>query len=207
MRRSLALVVIVFGAVAAIAPAAQERGGHAPPENPRVVLDTELGQIEIELDAARAPVTAANFLKYVDAGFYQGGRFYRTVRTAPDNQPDAGVKIDVVQGTIDSARRRDGFAAIPLERTSETGLHHANGTVSMAREGPDTATYEFFICLGDQPALDFGGARNPDGQGFAAFGQVVRGLDVVRKIQQSPADGQTLAPPVRILSARRVHEE
>jgi len=102
---------------------------------------------------------------------------------------------------------RDRFPAIPLERTSDTGLHHVNGTVSMARVGPDTGTYEFFICVGDQPALDFGGARNPDGQGFAAFGQVVRGLDVVRQIQQAPADGQTLRPPVGILSARRVHEE
>ena len=201
MRHPLTLAVLALAAAAAALVA------QAPAENPRVVLDTGLGQIEIELDAARAPVTVANFLKYVDGGFYEAGRFYRTVRSDPDNQPDNDVKIDVVQGTISPARRRDRFPAIPLERTRATGLHHVNGTVSMARDGPDTGTYEFFICLGDQPALDFGGARNPDGQGFAAFGQVVRGLDVVRKIQLAPADGQTLAPPVRILSARRVHEE
>jgi len=203
MKRLPGFVVAVLAAVVVLAAQAPAE----PVENPRVVIETELGQIEIELDAARAPVTVANFLKYVDGGFYQGGRFYRTVRTTPDNQPDNEVKIDVVQGTINPARRRDRFAAIPLERTSATGLRHVNGAVSMARVGPDTGTYEFFICLGDQPALDFGGARNPDGQGFAAFGQVVRGMDVVRRIQQAPADGQTLAPPVRILSARRVHEE
>ncbi len=203
MRRLLAIGLGLLAAAAVAPVPASVKAG----ENPQVVLDTELGQIEIELDAARAPVTVANFLKYVDGGFYQGGRFYRTVRTAPDNQPDNTVKIDVVQGTINPARRRDRFPAIPLERTTATGLHHVNGSVSMARVGPDTGTYEFFICIGDQPALDFGGARNPDGQGFAAFGQVVRGMDVVRKIQRARADGQTLAPPVRMLSARRIHEE
>jgi len=204
MMRSLSLTLIGLLVTAAAAMGSRPQ---APVENPRVIIDTELGQIEVELDAARAPVTVANFLKYVDGGFYQGGRFYRTVRTDPDNQPDDDVKIDVVQGTINPARRRDRLPAIALERTSETGLHHVNGTISMARVGPDTATYEFFICLGDQPALDAGGARNPDGQGFAAFGQVVRGLDVVRRIQQSPAEGQTLRPVVAILSTRRVHEE
>ena len=83
-----------------------------------------------------------------------------------------------------------------------TGLRHLDGTLSMARDGPDTATGDFFICIGDQPELDFGGRRHPDGQGFAAFGRVVRGMDVVRAIQAAPADAQHLTPPVRILSAR-----
>jgi peptidyl-prolyl cis-trans isomerase A (cyclophilin A) len=89
---------------------------------------------------------------------------------------------------------------VPLERTSVTGLRHLDGTLSMARDGPDTATSDFFICIGDQPSLDFGGKRNPDGQGFAAFGHVVGGMDVVRRIQAAPADGQSLTPPVRIRS-------
>jgi peptidyl-prolyl cis-trans isomerase A (cyclophilin A) len=110
----------------------------------------------------------------------------------------------VVQASVNAAREKDEFVPIALERTSKTGLLHRDGTVSMARGGPDTATSSFFVCLGDQPSLDAGGARNPDGQGFAAFGRVVAGMDVVRRIHQSPAQGETLTPPVRILSARRV---
>jgi peptidyl-prolyl cis-trans isomerase A (cyclophilin A) len=84
-----------------------------------------------------------------------------------------------------------------------TGLKHKDGTMLMARDGPDTATSDFFICIGDRPELDFGGKRNPDGQGFAAFGQVVRGMDVVRKIETSPADGQMLVPPVKVVRVVR----
>jgi peptidyl-prolyl cis-trans isomerase A (cyclophilin A) len=167
-----------------------------------VVVETEAGQIEIEIDLAHAPVTAANFLKYVDAGLYDGGRFHRTV--TPDNQPNNAVKIEVIQAAGSAARENEYLPAIPLERTSVTGLSHVDGAVSMARDGPDTARDEFFICVGDQKALDFGGARNPDGQGFAAFGRVVRGMDVVRRIQASPAVRQTLQPPVRIVHIRRI---
>ena len=95
------------------------------------------------------------------------------------------------------------FPPIALERTSAIGLLHRDGTLSMARNEPDTATSDFFICIGDQPSLDFGGKRNPDGQGFAAFGRVVKGMDVVRKIQAAPAQEQTLTPPVRILKISR----
>ena len=168
----------------------------------RVLFETSLGAITIEVDAARAPITAANFLHYVDAGFYDSGVFHRTVRLS--NQPDKKVKIEVIQAGADPARARSGFPPIPLERTNKTGLAHTDGCVSMARDTPDTATSDFFICIGDQPALDFGGARNPDGQGFAAFGRVIKGMDVVRKIQAAPADAQKLTPPVKILSARRL---
>ncbi len=166
----------------------------SPQGFPRVVIKTSLGDIEVELNARRAPVTTRNFLRYVKAGHYREGRFHRTV--TPHNQPDNKVKIEVIQagprpGTED-------FAPVPLERTRETGLSHRHGVISMARLGPDTATSDFFICVGAQPELDFGGQRNPDGQGFAAFGRVVEGMDVVRAIQQSPADGQSLAPPVTI---------
>jgi len=163
----------------------------------RVVIQTERGDIEADLNAAKAPATVANFLNYVDGKFYDGGRFHRTVK--PDNQPDNKVKIEVIQAGIDPERAKDEFAPIKLERTRDTGLTHQDGTLSMARDGPDTATSDFFICLGAQPELDFGGKRNPDGQGFAAFGQVVKGMDVVKKIQAAPADGQTLTPPVKIL--------
>ena len=104
---------------------------------------------------------------------------------------------------INPDKTKDEFPPIKLERTKDTKLSHKDGTISMARDDPDTATSDFFICVGDQPELDFGGKRNPDGQGFAAFGRVVRGMDVVRKIQAAPADGQKLTPPVKILTARR----
>jgi len=168
---------------------------------PVVIVETDLGAIEIAVDEGAAPRTAANFLWYVDEGLYDEGQFHRTVTM--DNQPGDDVKIEVVQASIASAREVDERPAIALERTTATGLLHVDGAVSMARGGPDTATSSFFICIGDQPSLDFGGARNPDGQGFAAFGQVVSGMDVVRRIQQSPADGQQLAPPIHILRAYR----
>jgi len=169
----------------------------------RVVITTEFGEIEVELETERAPVTSKNFLRYVDARMYDGGRFYRTVTTQPDNQPQNQVKIDVIQGGMAPEREKEAFPPIPLERTRDTGLRHLDGTISMARDEADTATHEVFICIGDQPGLDFAGARNPDGQGFAAFGRVIRGMNVVRKIHASPADGQALKPPVRILSVRR----
>jgi peptidyl-prolyl cis-trans isomerase A (cyclophilin A) len=165
-----------------------------------VRIETSLGVIEAEIDSVHAPRTAANFLRYVDAHAYDAGRFHRTV--TPDNQPTNTVKIEVIQGGLDSTRARD-LAPIALERTSVTGLAHRDGTLSMARDGPDTATSDFFICVGDQPALNFGGRRNPDGQGFAAFGRVTKGQDVVRRIQQARAEGQTLAPPIAIHRVRR----
>ena len=183
-------------------PVVLAAGPSPAPSVERILLETGAGDIELEIDVARAPVTAANFLRYVEAGHYDGGRFHRTVRLT--NQPKNKVKIEVIQGGVAPLRETEAFPAIALERTHVTGLRHQDGVLSMARDGPDTAQSDFFICIGDQPALDFGGARNPDGQGFAAFGRVVRGMDAVRKIQASPADGQALTPPVAILSARPV---
>lgn len=160
-------------------------------------ISTELGDIEVELYADKAPVTTANFLRYVDTGAYTGGQFHRTVRIDPDNQPQNKIKIEVIQGSARTGTKE--LPPIPLERTSKTGVKHLDGTISMARDGPDTATQEFFVCIGDQPELDFGGKRNPDGQGFAAFGKVVRGMDVVRQIHRSSAQGQRLTPTVKIL--------
>ena len=162
----------------------------------RTVFVTVLGEIEVELDAKHAPATVKNFLRYVAAKAYDGGTFYRTVTTTPDNQTDKTVKINVIQGGA-----HEGFKAFPpiaLERTNKTGIKHKDGVISMARDTPDSATEAIFICIGDQPELDFGGKRNPDGQGFAAFGKVVRGMDVVKKIHQSKADGQSLTPKIAI---------
>jgi peptidyl-prolyl cis-trans isomerase A (cyclophilin A) len=166
-----------------------------------VLIQTEKGDIEVELDLARATITTANFLKYVDGKFYDGGMFHRTVK--PDNQPDNKVKIEVIQAGINPARMKEEFPPIVLERTNRTMLSHKDGTISMARDGPDTATSDFFLCIGDQPELDFGGKRNPDGQGFAAFGRVVKGKDVVKQIQVAPSKGQALLPAVKILKVVR----
>ena len=118
-------------------------------------------------------------------------------------RPDNKVQIEVVQAGINPDHTKDEFPAIKLERTNATKLMHKDGTISMARDGPDTATSDFFLCIGDQPELDFGGKRNPDGQGFAAFGRVVKGMDVVKKIQAAAAEGQTLKPPVKIVKVVR----
>jgi len=171
-------------------------------DRPRVLIQTALGDIEVELDARAAPLTAANFLRYVHEGLFGGGRFFRAVTAG--NQPTNGVKIAVVQAQANSARTNDYAPPIALERTRDTGLKHRDGTISMARDLPDSAQHHFFICLGDQPELDFGGRRNPDGQGFAAFGRVIRGMEVVRKIHEQPADGQQLDPPIPIQSAIRL---
>jgi peptidyl-prolyl cis-trans isomerase A (cyclophilin A) len=167
-----------------------------------IVIETELGAIEANLDAAHAPGTTANFLQYVDAGYYSGGRFHRTV--TPENQPNDKVRIGVIQAGIDPEHDPQKFPPIPMERTSVTGLRHTDGALSMARREVDSAQSDFFICIGDQPELDFGGRRNPDGQGFAAFGEVTKGMEVVRKVQRAPRDAQRLTPPVRIIAVRRV---
>ena len=169
----------------------------------RVLMETELGEIELELDTMNAPVTTANFLRYLDAGYYTGGRFHRSARL--DNQVRDDVLIEVIQAGTNPELGREGFPSIALERTRDTGLKHADGTLSMARGGPDTARASFFICIGDQPSLDFGGDRNADGQGFAAFGRVVRGMEVVRQIHQSPTpERENLVPPIVISQMRRI---
>lgn len=193
-RASVALALFPFLALA---------GSLSAAEAPRVRLETTLGAITVELDPERAPLTTANFLRYVKEGFYEKGRFFRVVTAT--NQPDDTIRIAVIQGGAAEEKEDQEYDPIPLERTNETGLAHKNGVLSMARLGPDTATHSFFICVGDQPELDFGGKRNPDGQGFGAFGRVVEGMDVVRAIHASPAEGQSLTPPITIERAVREH--
>jgi peptidyl-prolyl cis-trans isomerase A (cyclophilin A) len=188
---SLRFFLIVVGAAAILSTAtAAQPAGRVP-----IRIETQLGNIEAYLDSARAPVTVASFLRYVDARLYDSASFFRTVTLA--NQPNDSVKIQVIQGG--RARGKPGFPPIPLERTSVTGLKHVDGTLSIARSGPDSGTDQFFITIGDQPELDFAGRRNRDGQGFAAFGQVTSGWDVVRAIQAQPANGQSMTAPVIIL--------
>ena len=176
------------------------------PREVRVVLTTALGAIEVAVDPARAPISAGDFLRYVDRRLFDGSAFYRTVR--PDNDINP-VKIDVIQGGLVNDSRL--LPPIPHEPTNKTGIHHRNGTISIARDEPGTGSAgAFFICIGDQPQLDFGGRRNPDRQGFAAFGRVVHGMDVVRAIWKSKTallpgmGGQKLMPPIGILTARRI---
>ena len=172
-----------------------------------VLFETELGNLTVEVDVVHAPITGTNFLKYVDGKFYEGGVINRAVRL--DNTVRHDVEIQVIQFQSDPARERELFPPIPMERTSVTGLRHANGVLSMARMGPDTAQASFSIVIGDQPEMDFGGRRNPDGQGFAVFGRVVTGMDAVKQIHQAhtgmsgPYQTETLAPPIKILKAYR----
>jgi len=174
----------------------------------RVRMSTGQGDIEIDLYLDKAPITAGNFLKLVENGDLDGGSFYRVVTYDNDR---GSPKIEVIQGGLGDAS--EGFDAIEHETTEQTGILHTDGVISMARGGVGTASTEFFICIGDQPGLDHGQPRNADGQGFAAFGKVVSGMDVVQKIQGLPADGPTesdytkgqiLSKPVSILNVSKM---
>lgn len=188
----------------------------------RVILTTDLGPVELALYPQRAPITVANFLRYVDQGLYDGASFYRVVR--PDNDPSEA-PIEVVQGGLmadlfrfgtaaEIDAERPGLAPIEHETTAQTGLDNRYGVVAMARREPGTASAEFFINLADNPVLDTGAvARNPDAAGYATFGRVVAGMAVLERIQDLPTDtpkttrttltSQVLNEPVVIRSARR----
>lgn len=171
-------------------------------QNPKIIFYTEKGEIEVELYTKEAPLTANNFLTYVEENRLVGSTFYRTVRM--NNQPDNNIKIEVIQGGLYEDEHPNALAPIDHETTDVTGILHKDGVISMARMGPGTATCEIFICVGDQPSLDYGGGRNNDGQGFAAFGKVVKGMDIVHAIHHSPADGQWLAPRIKIVDVKLV---
>ena len=178
------------------------------PDLARVSLETEAGTILVELDGRRAPVTTANFLAYVEQGRFDGTRFYRASRT----------RGATGRGFIQGGIQRDFQRMLPPiahEPTSRTGLSHVDGAISMARTAPGTAMGEFFIIVGDMPSMDAGSGREGDGLGFAAFGRVVEGMDVVRRILAAETvpnagrgamRGQMLADPVAILRARRVED-
>ena len=191
MRKSVALLLSFVSACA-----------FADAENVEIIMSTTAGDIVIELELSKAPITASNFLSLVDGGHLDAATFYRTVSPENDNGTPA---ISVIQGGLGDAS--EAFEAVAHETTDKTGIPHKDGTISMARGGPGTASTEFFICIGDQPALDFGGNRNTDQLGFAAFGRVIDGMDVVKAIHNSPSDmavdddyfkGQILENPVLI---------
>jgi peptidyl-prolyl cis-trans isomerase A (cyclophilin A) len=165
-------------------------------ESPQVMIETEFGNIQIELYPALAPITVLNFLRYVDENRFEGACFYRVVRM--DNQPNNPIKIEVIQGGLKDDEHPQSLAPILHENTEQTGILHQDGVISMVRNEPGSASSDFFICINDQPELDFGGKRNPDGVGFAAFGKVLKGMNVVRKIQTMSDDGQYLVQDVRM---------
>jgi peptidyl-prolyl cis-trans isomerase A (cyclophilin A) len=197
MIRSLFLAVVAWASV--LSPAAAQNQGTVV----RLQIETSLGIIHAEVYPDHAPVTVENFLAYVDDALFDGGSFFRTVRM--DNQPNDSVRIEVIQGGPNGPATRGRLRdPIALERTSDTGLRHTDGALSMARAGLDTARSQFFVCIGEQRSLDFGGHRNLDGQGFAVFGRVTEGMDIVRQIQAGAIEGQRLIEPVRIESIRRL---
>ncbi len=166
--------------------------------NPIIVIETYLGKIHVELYEDKAPITTKNFMRYIEEKRYLGSTFYRVVKL--ENQPTSNNKIEVVQGGLYEDNHSQNLPPIEHENTDKTGIKHLDGVISMARYGPGTATFEFFICVGDQPLLDYGGKRNSDNHGFAAFGRVVEGMDVVREIQMQPDSSQYLTPRIPIKS-------
>lgn len=156
------------------------------------------------IDVNSAPITAANFLAYVDQGLFEGTNIFRIV--ADRNQADTlPAKIDVVQlgHRMQGTTYPTPLPAIAHEPTSKTGLRHRDGTLSMARYAPGTASSSFSICLGDQPEMDEGGRRQPDGHGFAAFGWIVEGMDVARALHAKAEDTDMLSQPIPLLDVRR----
>ena len=186
-RQSLIVIVILLGGLVSC-----DRSG-----SEQVVMVTDFGEISLEIYSGQAPLTASNFLSLVERGIYSNACFYRVVRM--DNQPGNQVRIEVIQGGLFEDSLVSIHPTIAHENTGSTGILHTDGVISMARNEPGSASTEFFICIGDQPSLDYGGERNPDGRGFAAFGKVTGGMDVVRKIQSLPDSGQYLLDRVRIL--------
>ena len=193
--------LLAAGGLAAVLPLPSK--AQPAPQPVRTRVETALGAFVVETRSAVAPITVANYLAHVDGGFLDGGWVYRLV-TLANQAPDTAHKIEVVQwGRNQPENKAPPFPPIAHETTRQTGLRHRDGTVSMARSTPGSASAEFFICIGDQPALDFGGGRNPDGQGFAAFGQVVEGMDVVRRLHAQAKPEQFLKEPIPVLRVRR----
>ena len=187
--------------LAALALAA--RCPRAAPGAVRTRVETEAGAFVVEVDPEVAPITVAHYLAHVDRQLLDGGAVYRIV-TLANQAPETRHKIEVVQASVSPAWQEKDWAPVAMESTRDTGLRHLDGVVSMARDAPDTATSDFFVCIGDQPELDFGGGRNPDGLGFAAFGRVVEGMDVVRALHARGEADQYLAQPIRVRSVRRI---
>jgi len=172
-------------------------------KNPHVIIETGLGDIEVELFPDQAPKTVAAFLAYVDSGFYDKSSFYRVLKT--DEFPTEN-NTGIIQGGIwqTNPARKVTIPGIEHETTKQTGLSHQSGTISLARTTPGSANTEFFICIGDQSPLDFGRRGTEDGQGYAAFGKVYKGMDIVRKIQAKKSHGDKFDEKITISSITKL---
>jgi peptidyl-prolyl cis-trans isomerase A (cyclophilin A) len=197
--------VLAGAAALAALPALAQAPDPAPAGPVRVALETPEGRIVLELYPGKAPVSAANFLRYVDARRYDGASFYRASK-AP-----GAPHIGLVQGGLQNDPAKL-FPPIAHESTAKTGLKHQDGSVSLARWAPGTATADFFICVGESSYLDADPAAPDKTPGFAVFAQVVEGMDLVKRILAFPTSptagsgvmrGEMLDPPLKILTARR----
>ncbi|HEV8084866.1 MAG TPA: peptidylprolyl isomerase [Chitinophagaceae bacterium] len=173
-------------------------------KEPTIKIETNFGDIIVELYPEKAPKTVAAFLSYVDSGYYKGGSFYRVLKE--EDQPSNAFKSELIQGGIWQTKNKlqTSLKGIPHETTKETGILHENGAISLARTDPGTANSEFFICIGNQPAYNYGGAANTDGQGFAAFGKVIKGMEFVRQIHSQPENQTSFLPPIEIINIIRL---
>lgn len=192
--RNLLIIFIVFIAAC--------KG--AENKNPQVEISTKFGNIEVELYPEQAPETVKAFLRYVDSGYYTNSAFYRVLRD--DEQPSDAPKSELIQGGLwkTNYKLSASLPGIRHETTAQTKILHKNGVISMARLEPGTANTEFFICIGDQPGLDYGGANNADGEGYAAFGKVVKGMNVVHSIYDAPESDGTFDPLIYIFKIKRL---
>jgi peptidyl-prolyl cis-trans isomerase A (cyclophilin A) len=201
MRTSFLLQLTLVGLISLITllPACTS----SDPHKPHITIKTSAGDIEVELYPDQAPRTATAFLGYVDSGFYKNGNFYRVLND--DNQPMGVPGSELIQGGIWKTDNKKALShqGLPHETTRQTHLLHKDGVISLARTTPGTAGTEFFICIGDQPGFEYGGDTNPDGQGYAAFGKVVKGMDIVRAIYARPENDQSFTPPVPIFNITR----
>ncbi|SFQ25727.1 peptidylprolyl isomerase [Parafilimonas terrae] len=192
--RNLLIIFIVF--IAACKSAENK--------NPHIEISTKFGDIEVELYPEQAPETVKAFLRYVDSGYYTNSAFYRVLRD--DEQPSNAPKSELIQGGLwkTNYKLSAGLPGIKHETTTQTKILHKNGVISMARLEPGTANTEFFICVGDQPGFDYGGANNADGQGYAAFGKVVKGMNVVYNIYDAPESDGEFDPLIYIFKIKRL---
>lgn len=173
-------------------------------KNPHIEIQTKVGEIEVELYPDQAPKSVAAFLRNIDSGYYKNTSFYRVL--SRDNQPSEALKTELIQGGLWNKKDKSKLSipGIPHETTQQTKVLHKDGTISLARFEPGTATTEFFICIGDQPGLDYGSDNNPDKQGYAAFGKVIKGMDIVRTIYNRPETDQHFDHPIDIFDIVRL---
>jgi len=172
--------------------------------HPHVLIETKLGDIEVEIYPDKAPETCKAFLSYIKEDLYKDASFYRVLNA--DNQASDAPKAELIQGGIwqTNPDKLQTLKGIPHESTERTGILHKTGTISLAREAPGSANSEFFIVIGDQPGYDSGGANNPDHLGYAAFGRVVRGMDIVMLLYNKPESGQSFEPPIPIYDIKEL---